>query len=74
MKSQRHWYDPSWQRERERTALEREATKLIRNADRRREASRHASRRQPPPRETPALPRKLTLQDLELLRKRGLLP
>ena len=49
MKSQR-WYSPALQRDRERMELEREATRLIRSADRqrRRRASSPAKRPEQP--------------------------
>jgi hypothetical protein len=66
------WYSPVWQRERERMKLERDASRLIKTADRRQSSAERG--RFTRPAERPALPHKYTLKDLGLLRKRGLLP
>jgi len=73
MKGQSHrWYSVTQQREQERAALERHATKIIRKAD------HQLRRRSPPPRAArplaPVLPQRLTLDDLPLLRRKGLVP
>ena len=67
-----HWYSPVWQRDREHAALEREATAIIKQADRRRRTwSRPPGAARAP---MPALPQRYTLDDLGELRKRGLVP
>jgi len=67
------WYSPELQHERERIALERQATQLIKSADRRRANGTLSN----PPKPNPtaaATPRRLTFADLKELRRRGLVP
>jgi hypothetical protein len=67
------WYEPARQRERERAALEREATKLL-VADRRRRKTASPPRAAVAVSDTSSMPRRLTFADLATLRKRGLVP
>ena len=70
MKGQRHnWYSPAQLRkQKRRDALEREATRIIEAADRRKNKM---------PAATPApstMPQRLTLADLAMLRRQGRVP
>jgi hypothetical protein len=73
MKGQFHrWYEPALRHARERAELERQATQLIKAADRR-------QHKRAPPRDrvrapAPVLPQKLTLTDLATLRRLGRVP
>jgi hypothetical protein len=59
---------------RRRVALEREATELIRAADRRQDELALSRPRRVDADKTQAMPWRLTLSDLPLLRKKGLVP
>ena len=71
MKGQSHHYEPMELRAR-RHALERQATALIKAADRRRRKVAPNMTRKPAP--SPAEPRRLRLEDLAELRRQGRIP